>query len=241
MNILAICNEKEEENLQLRSVSKEEIAMSSEEKWDICEYQNVRDFQGFMEAVPYVEVAYVDAVMKSGLGAAKEVRRSCKDASLVIIADEETSPMTYLKPDIQPQALLLRPLKREKTREVLGDLYAHLQREREEASDVFLLEERKQEKRIPFQKISHFEARNKKIYVTVENQEYGFYDTMSNLEERLPAYFIRCHRSYLVNGRKVKGMYAKKGEVELEHDIVLPLSRRYRSLMKEWITVQPTD
>lgn len=233
MNILAICNEKEEENIHLRNVSKEKIALSSEEKWDICEYQNVEEFQGFIEEEPYVEVAYVDAIMESGLSAAKEVRKTCQDASLVIIADEHISPMKYLKPDIQPQALLLRPLKEEETREVLGDLYHHLQHEKEKETDVFVMEERNQEKRIPFQKIAYFEAKNKKIYVIVENQEYGFYDTIANLEGRLPDYFVRCHRSYLVNSRKVKGIYAKKGEVELEHNIVLPLSRTYRKSLKE--------
>lgn len=235
MNILAICNKKEEENVQLRKISKEKIALSSEEKWDIWEYQDAKEFQEFVEEEPYVEVAYVDAIMESGLSAAKEVRKNCEDASLVIIADEQTSPMKYLKPDIQPQALLLRPLKYQETRDVLGELYNHLQTEKEENTDVFVMEERNQEKRIPFQKIAYFEARNKKIYAVVENQEYGFYDTIANLEGRLPAYFVRCHRSYLVNSKKVKGVYVKKGEVELEHDIILPLSRTYRKLVKELV------
>lgn len=235
MNILAICNEKEAENIQLRKVSKEKIALSSEEKWDIWEYQNAKRFQEFVEEEPFVEVAYVDAIMESGLSAAKEVRKNCKDASLVIIADEHTSPMKYLKPDIQPQALLLRPLKTEETSNVLGELYTHLQNEKEEMADVFIMEERSQEKRIPFQKIAYFEARNKKIYAIVENQEYGFYDTIINLEGRLPSYFVRCHRSYLVNSKKIKGVYVKKGEVELEHNIILPLSRTYRKSMKELV------
>lgn len=235
MNILAICNEKEAENIQLRKVSKEKIALSSEEKWDILEYQNAKRFQEFVEDEPFVEVAYVDAVMESGLSAAKEVRKNCKDASLVIIADEYTSPMKYLRPDIQPQALLLRPLKSEETSHVLGELYTHLQNEKEEMADVFIMEERSQEKRIPFQKIAYFEARNKKIYAIVENQEYGFYDTILNLEGRLPSYFVRCHRSYLVNSKKVRGVYVKKGEVELEHNIILPLSRTYRKSMKELV------
>lgn len=235
MNILAICNEKETENAQLRMVSKEKIALSSEEKWNIWEYQNAKEFQEVVEEEPYVEVAYVDADMDFGLNVAKEVRKNCKDASLVIIADEHTSPMKYLKPDIQPQALLLRPLKSKETDHVLGELYYHLQSEKEELTDVFIMEERNQEKRIPFQKIAYFEARNKKIYVIVENQEYGFYDTMVNLEKRLPSYFVRCHRSYLVNSKKVKGVYVKKGELELEHNIVLPLSRTYRKLVKELV------
>lgn len=235
MNILAICNEKEAENIQLRKVSKEKIALSSEEKWDIWEYQNAQRFQEFVEEEPFVEVAYVDAIMESGLSAAKEVRKKCKDASLVIIADEHISPMKYLKPNIQPQALLLRPLKPVETSHVLGELYTHLQSEKEEMEDVFIMEEKSQEKRIPFQKIAYFEARNKKVYVKVENQEYGFYDTIINLEGRLPSYFVRCHRSYLVNIKKVKGVYVKKGEVELEHNIILPLSRTYRKSMKELV------
>ena len=236
MNILAICNEKEEENIQLKKFSKEKIALSSEEKWDIFEYQKAKDFHAFVEEEPYLEVAYVDAVMESGLHAAKTMRKHCKDANLVIIADENTSPMQYLKPDIQPQALLLRPLKQEQTGTVLGDLYRHLQREKEEETDVFIMEERKQEKRIPFQKIAYFEAKDKKIYAIVENQEYGFYDTMANLEERLPEYFVRCHRSFLVNSKKIKNVYVKKGEIELEHDMIVPLSRSYRKSIKELIS-----
>lgn len=234
MNTLAICNEWEEENRVLKEVSKEKIALISEEKWRLSEYKRVEEFQEYIKDENFLEVSYINVTKDNGQKAAKSVRKKYKYSSMVVIADEKISPMKYLVPDIQPQALLMRPFHQEEARKVLGEVYKYLQDEQESEQEVFVMEERNQERKIPLNRIAYFEARNKKLYVTVENEEYGFYGTLEKLAERLPAYFIRCHRSYLVNGKKIQRIFSKRGELELEHEMVLPLSRTYRKRIKDY-------
>lgn len=50
-----------------------------------------------------------------------------------------------------------------------------------------------------YEEIQYLEARDKKIILHVNKYEISFYSSLQKLEKILPDYFIRCHRSYIVN------------------------------------------
>lgn len=53
-------------------------------------------------------------------------------------------------------------------------------------------------------------------------------DEMSN---KLPSYFIRCHRSYIINAKKV--IEQKREEFVLENHITIPISRSYQKQVEK--------
>ena len=54
------------------------------------------------------------------------------------------------------------------------------------------------------------------------------------MEKRLPGFFCRCHRSYIINMRKVTAVKASLNLIEMQDEIQVPLSRSYKKAIKEY-------
>ncbi len=87
----------------------------------------------------------------------------------------------------------------------------------------------------PYDKILFFEANNKKINLRAGNEEYDFYDSIENISHTLPDYFVRCHRAYLVNAKKIRKVKLSDGLIEMGNGVIVPLSRTYKQNVKEWM------
>lgn len=79
-----------------------------------------------------------------------------------------------------------------------------------------------------------FEACQKGICLYTETEEVRFFDTIARLEQVLPSMFFRCHRSYLVNGEKIKRVIPKERLLVLEDGRAVPYSRSYRKEVQNW-------
>lgn len=89
------------------------------------------------------------------------------------------------------------------------------------------------EQMIPLNSVLYFISEVRKIGAFFLNDEKNiwFYGKLDNLEKRLEPYgYIRCHQSYLINGRKIEG-------IDSTHVItsggLFPISRRYQNNVKE--------
>jgi len=60
--------------------------------------------------------------------------------------------------------------------------------------------------------------------------------TMKKLEERLPAYFMRIHRSYIINLKKIQEI--NKNRVFLDNDISLPIGDNYREAFNQYLSTR---
>lgn len=58
--------------------------------------------------------------------------------------------------------------------------------------------------------------------------------SMKKMEERLPAYFMRIHRSYIVNMRKV--MEVSKSRVMMDADTYLPVGDIYKDALMKYLS-----
>jgi DNA-binding LytR/AlgR family response regulator len=85
---------------------------------------------------------------------------------------------------------------------------------------------------IPYEQIYFFEAREKKIYVCIGKEAYGFYGTIDKLVEELPSNFVRCHRGFIVNKNRIDRVVLSQNIIYLEDGFDVPLSRSYKPLFK---------
>lgn len=234
MQTMVLCNSSKKENEYLKLVSKEQIAHCSEEMWNIEECINTLELDMFLETLPIIDIAYLDITLDGGIKAAEKVRSENKNAVLLLIADVNISPMEYMKPTIMAASLLLRPFNKEQVIRAVKEIISFVtDGTNENSEDIFTIESRDEKIKIPYHRICYFEAREKKIFVCLENKDYGFYETMSNLEIQLPDYFKRCHRSFIINTNKISKIKLSSSEIELENEIYIPISRSYRGAMKE--------
>jgi len=129
--------------------------------------------------------------------------------------------------------VLFRPLQNAQLRDILDEVAAELDRLTEsEKDDVFVFRADGVSHRIPFREILFFEAVNKKVALHAAGQEVSYYDSIENIASVTPPYFVRCHRSYLVNTKKIKEMRAAEMELLLTGGERVPFSRSCRDSVK---------
>lgn len=220
----------------IRELAKNLAAYLSEEKWEWSYFSSLKELQSFLEKQPLIDMACYDVTKKGSLPCLLQIRSRYKDMLLMLIADNSLSPMEYVRPDILASGLILRPFTKEVLQEKLKCMMLeHLAKtEAPDTDEAFVLSVKEGKTRIPYRQIYYFEARDKKLYVRLQNRELAFYGTIEELEEKLPAVFLRCHRSFLVNRSYVEKIRLSQNEIILSHGISVPLSRSYKPYFKDF-------
>ncbi|MBQ9438649.1 MAG: LytTR family transcriptional regulator, partial [Lachnospiraceae bacterium] len=189
----------------------------------------------FFSQVEIADLCIIDGSAKMSLEGARVVRRQYPGIRMILVVSREDSPESYIRPDIMPSALLMRPLSKKAVLERAEELLEDMRGEQAKEEDVFIVETKDGVTRIPYSRILYFESSQKKIFVRLKKEEYSYYGTLEALEEQLPEGFARCHRSFIVNARKCESYQGTDGELVLEGGLTLPVSRSYRKDIRKII------
>lgn len=209
-------------------------AKSSEDNWEIEGYSSIVDFVEYIKSKELLDLACIDVSNDACVSVAEWIRQSSTDTTIMIFADTQVSPVKYMKPSIMAASLLLYPFSHEQLKRTVEDLFRYMQSKTPgEKEDAFVIKTKDARQRIPYDRILYFEARDKKIYLNTAQREYGFYDTVDGLIAQLPSYFVKCHRSFLINSRKIKSVSLSQNMIELEAGITVPLSKSCKPAIKE--------
>ena len=158
---------------------------------------------------------------------------------IVVIAGADTSPLVYVRPSIMAAGLLLRPLKKSQVTGMLCsiiDMMEMKMRERLFNNEVFVFSTREGTIRVPYSQILYFEARNKKIVLCTNRSEMDFYSTLEGIMHKVPEYFLRCHKGFIVNKHLVNRVDLSENTLHLIGGFQVPISRSYREAAKEALT-----
>jgi len=214
---------------------KAQVAKVSEE---MLQFESTADEQAFSSAIEeerLLHLLYYDFQKGQKLDGLRQFRQRCGEAMMMLITDESVSPLEYLRPGVTPDSLLLRPVSEAKLDATNGEfMKSFFERFQEkDAGSSFVVDTREEKVFIPYSQIWYFEARDKKLFVRTRHEEYAFYDTIEGLESRLPDMFRRCHRSYIVNTKKIRRVLPAENFIELEDQVGVPVSRSYKSTFRE--------
>lgn len=232
---MAAYDEERAELDELKAVTKELAARLSEDIWRIEQMSSLKQLRAWLEETPLLDMLLYDVTHLGALDYLRQIRKSYRGAGLLILADRDTSPMTYLKPDIHADSLLLRPWSKEQVLEVLEEfIREYLETSRGMEEQFYVIDTKEGSTRIPYDKIYYFEAREKKVYVCAGKEEFGFYYTIDKLTEELPEQFIRCHRGFVVNSLKIRKIMLSQNIICLADGFEVPLSRSYKADLKEF-------
>lgn len=207
----------------------------SDDDWDFLDYCDRKLVTEFLNENPVVDISCVDVASEGGIEIAETLRSKNANTYIILIADAQISPTAYIKPSIMAGSLMLRPLTEETVKKVFFEALGEYIRKfhSESGASSFVIDNRDGRQLIPYEQIVFFESREKKIYVNTDGREYAFYDTLDNLEKQLSDGFIRCHRSFIVARSRIKKIMLSQNTVVLSNDYRIPLSRTYKSVLKE--------
>ena len=185
---------------------------------------------------PY-DLSVLEVSNDSDIRLSARVRAGRQDSDIMLVAESSISPMKYLTPDIRACSLLLKPYEDETLKSVVNDFVAAFFRKRTAPDDrnCVVIESREGKVVVPYSQIYYIEIRNKKVIFRLRDREYSKYDTLDNIKKDLPPAFVQTHRSYIINTSYISMVRLSENAVYLENDIIVPLSRSYKSVIKEYL------
>lgn len=235
--MMMILDQERQEMKQLENCFHNWMAFHSEEQLKIQTYSSLNRMDSEAEKLDFYHLAVLDLTLKDGLDFAKELRRIMPKLDMMVIADQSISPVKYLTPQIRAASLILRPVEEKELAQTCVAFMENSQQNlwKQGYNDGFLVENAYGKTVIPFFSIYYFEAREKKVFVRTKCEEYAVYDVLEKLLEQLPEYFVRCHRSYIVNCRLMEGVRYSENLITLQDRVMVPLSRSYKPVIKQYI------
>ena len=237
MIVMIVSDSPDSERRKILNCAESQAAYHTNEYWRFLESGSVSELSVSLEETDKVDMICLDLTMQGALDKAEEIRRNYKSAYITLIADGSISPVKYIRPSIQAESLMMKPLDKAQLDIVLGEAVQTYAKRLEAPLDkkVFIAENRGGRDLIEYEKILFFESREKKVFLSTACEEYGFYDTLDDLAVKLDDSFIRCHRSYIVNSAHISRVEISGSKVILDDGTELPLSRSYKPALKEYL------
>ena len=130
--------------------------------------------------------------------------------------------------EADPMGLLFRPFQKEKVYDALERAMESFQKT---GVEYLHLRNRERLLRVRFDDICYIESENRYLLIHKKSGVERFHMKLSELEGQLPAYFVRCHQSYLVNLYMLAEM--RDQSLILTDGTLLPISRSRRQQTRE--------
>lgn len=237
MIAMLIMDESKTERQHILKHSREQAGRWTEESWKWLECGSLKELETLITEKMHTDIACVDITTDGALEMIKELRKQIPSVYIILIASPAISPVLYMRPSVGAESLMLKPLTKEQMQEILGEAIQTYARRfyKPDETKVFVIENRGGRDLVDYDNIYFFEAREKRVYLNTKTEEYAFYGTLDQLEERLSEDFIRCHRGFLVNKSKIEKVYLSQNRMVLADEFEVPLSRSCKSGVKDYL------
>lgn len=168
-----------------------------------------------------------------GIEAAQTIQRMDKHAGIIYMTDyvERYVQQIFLKP-ANISGFLMKPVEEKMLEEYLRKVKAD---EQEEEKKRLFVKYKGAMLSFPFDEIYYLESAGHVITIHTKNGKQNCYDRLEKLFERLPEYFIQCHKSYVVNMKEIQRI--EKGKVLMADCTEIPISRRAMGRQKNGIFI----
>lgn len=129
--------------------------------------------------------------------------------------------MVFQSFEVQAFDYLLKPVEEKQFVKTMERLYASI---RNASEDSLLVQKGYEGRIIRKDEIIFCEIIDRKVYLHLESGEVvDYYERIENLESLLHGNFFRCHRSYLIHLKHLKGY--KNGTAYMDNGREIPVSR----------------
>ena len=168
-----------------------------------------------------IDILFLDIQMKGmdGLETARKLRAGQFRGFLIFIT--VLKEMVFQSFEVQAYDYLVKPVEEKQFEKTMERLFASMQNAGE---DSLLVQKGYEGRIIREDEIVFCEVIDRKIYLNLASGEVvDYYDRIETLETKLDSHFFRCHRSYLINLKHLKGY--KNGTACMDNGKEVPVSR----------------
>ena len=214
---IAICDDEKHMSDHIRAMASDFFRKKNREIY-------FRIFLSGEELLSYdgqIDILFLDIQMKGmdGIETARKLRAFKFRGFLIFIT--VLKEMVFQSFEVQAYDYLVKPVEEKQFEKTMERLYTSMQN----ASEDSLLVQKGYEGRIiREEEIVFCEIIDRKIYLNLASGEVvDYYERIENLETKLGSHFFRCHRSYLINLKHLKGY--KNGTACMDNGKEVPVAR----------------
>ena len=156
---------------------------------------------------------------KNGIDFAHELRSINKDFYLIFLsAFSRYMSISFLSKTFD---YLIKPV----NAEVISELICRLKNDIEQNKNLFL--KINKSLLVRTDEILYIEKQRNKAIVYTNIKNYTMFGSLNEILDKLPNYFKKCHRSYIINENKIMTIDKKNSIAYLSKDITCPISMQY--------------
>ncbi len=214
---IAICDDEKHMSDHIRAMASDFFRKKNREI-------HFRIFLSGEELLSYdgqIDILFLDIQMKGmdGLETARKLREGQFRGFLIFIT--VLKEMVFQSFEVQAYDYLVKPVDEKQFGKTMERLFASMQNNNE---DSLLVQKGYEGRIIQEEEIVFCEVIDRKIYLNLTSGEVvDYYERIENLESKLGSHFFRCHRSYLINLKHLKGY--KNGTACMDNGKEIPVSR----------------
>lgn len=167
-----------------------------------------------------------------GVALAGNCKRRIHHLKLVLVIDRTEWPGDIF--ELQPDCLFFSPLAGEEFYKAILRLERLAE---QEYKRCLTLVTKGKLYRIPYQKILYLESCGHRLCVRTWEEGIQAYGKLDELMERLPPYFLHCHKSYVINSNYVRQLEMYRLRLEGEEEWI-PVSQKYYKEIKNTLLAE---
>lgn len=217
MNIL-ICDDEREITEQLSSMILE--------RYKLCNIYTSDSSEAIVQLLSknnlHFDIIFMDIVLKkeSGIDAFGSLFEDKTDSKIIFISGyPEKVPSIFFK--VKPFGFINKPIDKELVYRYIEKAISEI----ESNQKYICCNEAGKEIRIPFSHIVFIESIGRKLRIKTENSEFFTYGKLDEIEN-IPASFVRCHKSFIVNMKYIESFSKHRFTMKDKKEINISRSRQ---------------
>ena len=218
---LAVCDDEKVFRSDLRKILGTELELCGID-YHISEFTSGEELIAGLEKAD-CQILFLDIEMKGidGVETARRLRETKRQMEIIFV----TSYADFVFQGYEVRALnyILKPYEPEK---IAAVLHTALEALDIEAEKYYVIDQRGGSIRVPLSSVKYFSSDRRTVHAVTTEQEYTFYEKLSDLKTELPDTFVRIHNRYLVHLKYLDAVRQNTAVVDGEE---LPVSRSCKS------------
>lgn len=195
-------------------------------KSDFLCIQHMKDIRDIKET--HFEIVFVDDLFEREkcIIAISFLQKKLPNARIVFVSDS-IDMISELLFHIKPFGITGKSLSAKKILRYISEA----KKEGDVITESFEYIEKGKKKMIPFSNIVFIESNREKLIITTINNTISIWMKMGEAERQSPHYFVRCHKSYLVNMNYI--VYHENNTFQMVNGQQIAISRSKREEAEE--------
>lgn len=209
-----------------------EVLERLEVKGKFCQWASLEEAKCALEQNQTVELLFLDIELEKqrGMELGRFIRQVLEDYDMQIVYVSHEPGYAMELFDTEPLGFLIKPITKEKLQEVCRRFLKKYGKNEQ----VYYYKDGLETKVLYLGDIVYFRSMAHKIVACEKEKSREFNGKLGEIEERIPGYFIRIHKSYLVNSRFIQSYRPDK--VILSNGEELAISRSYKEQVRAFVS-----